>query len=312
VGLLGSWTFDEEEAFDFVEGRSIDPNPHAGPGLLGFGASAFLNKHAKTDKKQYYTITNLSFPLQEWTTAFWIFLLPDTSDAFVSILHQGNKLFPHLSVLLWPQTPRLRIKFGDTSLDTISTLTMGHWTQVTIMKGGGIGRIYINGLLDTQIILGKMPSIDTEGLVYLGGSMWHHSVYAYIDNLKFYSRALSPEETTAIASLGFPSLLAGSSLPSLGCNRCSLQRAMTVCGSKLGSHLCSIHELNSYALLVSRLLGWIRLYHTHRTGEPTVEIHVWNHEQGALLHQSQSSSTINTTKAFLASHVGYGLCCPDH
>jgi len=229
----------------------------------------------------------------------------------VSILHQGDKLFPHLSVLIWPQTPRLRIKFGDTSLDTISTLTMGHWTQVTIMKGGGIGRVYINGLLDTQIILGKIPSLDLEGHIYLGGNLWHHSVNAFIDNLKFYRRALTPEETMAIASAAFPTLLGGRSLPSLGCNRCSLQRAMTVCGSKLRFHLCSLHELNSYALVVSRLLGWVRLYHTHRTGEPPVEIHVWNHEQGALLHHSHSSKS-NTTDTFLMGQVGYGLCCPDH
>jgi len=214
--------------------------------------------------------------------------------------------------LLWPQTPRLRLKFGDTSLDTLSTLTMGRWTQVTVIKGGGLGRIYINGLLDSQIILGKMPSLDVEGSIYLSGTQWHHGVHAYLDNLGFYSRALSHEDNMAIASFAFPALLGGSSLPSLGCNRCSLQRAMTICGSKVGSHLCSIHELNAYGLLVSRLSGWVRLYHTHRTGEPTAEIHVWNHEEGSLLHHTPTDNQNTThTSLLFNGQVGYGLCCRD-
>jgi len=300
----------------------IEPIPKAAPGVLGFGSSAFLNRKrgnldAKQSQQQSYVLSPSSFSSLDWSVSLWIFLLPYPMDSFISVLHKGDKENPILSVLIWPSTPRIRVKFGTTSVDTISAITVGRWTQITIVKEGGIGSVYVNGLLDSQIILGKAHSHkDTAEELYLSGSPWHRGLHGYIDQLRLYNRALTADEARATASFAFPALLGGSALPSLACYRCSLQRAMTLCGARTGSHLCSIHELRSYALLVGRLLGWINLHHTNHPGEPPVYLNVWSHEEGALLHKlvNQENSTQTQTSSIPenSAHVGYGLCCPDH
>jgi len=253
----------------------------------------------------------------DWSVSLWIFLLPHPVDSFVSIVHKGDKSNPTLSILIWPSTPRIRARFGTTSVDTVSSLTFARWTQLTIVKEGGIGSVYLNGLLDTQIILGKDHAAkgDTAEEIYLSGSPWHGGIHGYIDQMRLYDRALTADETRATASFAFPALLGGSALPSLGCHRCSLQRAMSLCGSRAGSHLCSVHELRSYALLVSRLLGWINLHHANHPEEPTVYINVWSYEEGALLHKQPNQDNHTLTEPSLTGNgkqVGYGLCCPDH
>jgi len=292
-GLIKEWTFDEEEPKKLIT--------HHGPGLMGFGSSAYFDA-AKEDPHSDYIVVDHQ-PIsntRDWSVLLWIFLFPYKTDSFVAVLQKGDQSLPLLSILLWPSIPRLRIKLRKTAIDTISSLPIGRWTQLTIVKEGGIGSVYVNGLLDSQTILGTGHSMGVDsGEYYLSSTPWHHGIHGYLDQIRFYEHPLTEDQVRAVASFAFPSG-DGVSLPYLGCYRCSLQRALSVCGAKVGSHLCSRMELRSSVLLMARSLGWISLHHVNHPGEPDLEIEVWNHEEGIQLLSTFSNDNNNINQTQLA------------
>ena len=86
----------------------------------------------------------------------------------------------------------------------------------------------------------------------------------YIDEFKFYARALSSDEIAASAA---PAL--GGVEPNfveLGCMGCELSTASSTCA--INYHLCNSHDLYAGGYMVARAMGW-----------STSNSHVWTSEE---------------------------------
>lgn len=100
-----------------------------------------------------------AYEAAEFTVSFSVFLLPSTIDGWKSLIYKGNsaqEMTP--AIMLWPKDTRLHVrvsteKLQNEGLDSIGAIPLKKWTQITITYSGKLLQLYINGLLDSQVIL---------------------------------------------------------------------------------------------------------------------------------------------------------------
>ena len=93
------------------------------------------------------------------TISFWIFLLKDSTGSWRTILHKGNSardLTP--TIMLWPKERRLHVRLStdqnpNEGLDSKSIIPMRRWTHITVSFSLQLLHLYVNGILDNQVIL---------------------------------------------------------------------------------------------------------------------------------------------------------------
>ena len=165
--------------------------PESGSGLVFDGADDFLQLNTATTN--LYPVLNNAFTFTAWikpygttTTEAIIF----NSDAYeVGYTSTGN-------VFLREQ--------GGGSLQTTDTLPHYDWTQVAVSvkpgAGGDTARIYLDGILAAERLDLPDPGITAGTPIYLGGNAAANGIHAHLDEVKIWSRALSPGEIVFTAS----------------------------------------------------------------------------------------------------------------
>jgi len=189
--LVGFWTFDDMFASDTSGLRNFaNPPPSVGPAAGGRGYSAFFNG-TETSIIEHIP----AYESAEFTVSFAVFLLPSSIDGWKSLVYKGNsshEMTP--AIMLWPRDTRLHVrvsteKLQNEGLDSVGAIPLKKWTQITITYSGQLLQLYINGMLDSQVIL-QGNIIINKGPFYLGKDPYHAGAPCFIDNLKFYSGRL--------------------------------------------------------------------------------------------------------------------------
>jgi len=173
---------------------------------------------------------------------------------------------------------------GET-ITSHSKLTSMKWYHIAIVKNKKEIKLYINGILDQELVLKYTPEANQSNL-YLGGVPWLKDQCNYpflIDEVRYYNIAIEEDYIQAEAS---PIL--GNIQPSyikLGCINCHLKEAMNNC--KNDYHICTSVELHTGGYQIARNLGWLQ-WNTH----------IWTHS--AYKHMRKFDSL-----------KGLAICCSD-
>jgi hypothetical protein len=269
--------FDMEIWYSFDKGLPVDESGHknhlkdsedvlaplpAGPGILGRGASASF------DGRQLRKLaSNSRLETGSLTVCVWVYMLEDSTGSWRTIFSKGSgpdELNPAL--LLYPDERRLHARLSPHAaenenshgvLDSTGLLPLRRWTHLALTSTGGVMRLYINGQLDGEAIVGvteQVPSLaGNNAALYIGRDPWRSGVKGYLDDFRWYNRVLIPAE---IRSLTFPSLTGiGADFVHLGCKSCTFPEAVGQC--KGDSHLCSLQELFAGGFHTARVMGWL-------------------------------------------------------
>ena len=121
-----------------------------------------------------------------------------------------------------------------------SFVPMHRWTHVAAVAEGHSLRLYLNGLLDSEnVTVGTI--VHNNGPFFLGGDPWRPSggFDGFIDEFKFYGRALTTDEIQATA--GFALGGVEPAFIELGCMGCTADAAAATCA--INYHLCNVHDL---------------------------------------------------------------------
>lgn len=95
----------------------------------------------------------------ELTISFWVFLLKANQDGWRTLMYKGSnsqEMTP--TILLWPSDTRLHVRVStdkawNDGLDSVGAIPLRKWTQVTVSYSNQLLQLYLDGLLDTQVIL---------------------------------------------------------------------------------------------------------------------------------------------------------------
>lgn len=88
-----------------------------------------------------------------------IYLLEDSTGQWRSILRKAEtnqQMTP--TILLWPKERRLHIRVStelsaNEGLDSKAVIPLRRWTYLCMIFTNQVVRLYVNGILDTEVIL---------------------------------------------------------------------------------------------------------------------------------------------------------------
>jgi hypothetical protein len=229
----------------------------AGPGIMGLGGSAAF------DGRAYRVAGDAAEALTSpasFTVAFWIYLLEDSVGSWRTVFNKAagpDHLLPAL--LLLPNERRLHVHAAvpggvKRGLDATGVLPLRRWTHVAVVSTGSVVRLYVNGLQDCEAIM-EVPLEHSTGQLFIGRDPWRAGTKCYLDDFRWYSRALPQKE---IKALTVPLLtgLAPDNLR-LGCPACTFAEAARSCALTRGFHVCSEQELTLGGFHAARAAGWL-------------------------------------------------------
>ena len=299
-GLIGFWTFDEIKPLDNSGNqnhalRTVPP----GPSFSGLGSSALFSSGNYLEvpfDKQFYA--------NDFSITFWLFLVQDyysskEGNINCPLIQRGNddlyaKNFQRSpGIYLDRKLKNLKVYIKTTDpenaegelLVSNAKIANQRWLHITVTKSLNKIKLYVNGILDSQILLKNDMEINQSNL-YIGNVPWLKEQCNFpflIDELRYYDSFLPEYFIQAEAS---PAL--GGIEPSLimfGCKTCTLREASNSCVD--GYHVCTSIELHTGGYQVARAMGWLD-WNTH----------IWSY--GAIKNSGDFSNL-----------KGLSLCCMD-
>jgi len=281
--LALSLTFDDAKGHDYSGRDNHLATPHVpGPAQYGHGNSAFLDGNTGLKIKN-----GNGFGARAATISFWIFLLEDSKGAWRSILAKGSSMSDHTpEIMLWPKERRIHARVStdmniNEGLDSVTKLKLKRWTHVAYMYEGKLLSLFINGVKDSEVILKGTP-LANNGTISIGKDTHHAGTKCFMDDFKWYSRALDDKDIRMMADGSLPAV--GPQFVQLGCRSCDFETAQTSCTE--GYHICTTRELYASAFKVASGMGWLEVNNA-----------VWSR---------------NTTTASPKTDKRLGLCCTDN
>jgi len=230
----------------------------AGPGANGHGASAAF------DGRDYRTLRKTeALDTPAFTVMLWLFVRQDSVGSWRTIFSRGSEVGELLpALLLWPDERRLHVRVSPKAdaglgarLDSRGTLPLRRWTHVAIVCTGSVLRLYLNGVEDGNVVIEAPPAAHEGSILYLGRDPWRAGTKSFVDDFRWYSRAVATDEIRAMLYPGLTGT-AAADLVTLACTSCRFPEAAQKCSSRQ-RHLCSMQELFSGALHSARATGWL-------------------------------------------------------
>lgn len=178
-----------------------------------------------------------------------------------------------------------------------SFVPLKRWTHLAAVAEGHSLRLYINGLLDSENTTSGRTVVN-KGPIYVGNDPWRPSggMAGYIDEFKYYARAMTTDEIQAEAGQALGGV--EPSFVELGCLGCSLDNAVATC--RRGYHLCNTRDIYSSAYMVARAMGWA-----------TSNSKIWTAEE-SVGNVNASLTGLTSLAAVTGTGLsGLGLCCAD-
>jgi len=202
------------------------------------------------------------FASTQFCVTLWLYLLGDSTGQWRSLLHKGSKDQERTPTLfLEPYTRGLEFFVSTDNVNQPSGerlwsntfIPLRRWTHIAACAQDRNLRLFINGLLDAENTTIGTPLLN-QGSIFVGNDPWRTSggVNSYVDELRYYSRALTIDEIQAQVQ----SALGGceASYVELGCLGCSINSCAPSC--RRGYHMCTQRNLSGGAYLVARGMGW--------------------------------------------------------
>ena len=269
-GMLGYWNFDEIKPLDSSGNRNHGiGNLKPGPGIGGIGSSVQLTNG------EYIEIPyNKDFNTNNFSITFWIFLIQDFFSSgkgirFCPLVQRGkgensdNKNQKVTTLYLDIKENNLQINITTTeeeSLTSNSKLSFQRWTHISIINQNKKLKLYVNGILDSEINLKDNPT-QVESALYIGNLPWLKDQCDYpflLDEYRYYNIAIDEYKIQSEAS---PAL--GGIEPNfikLGCFDCTIEKASKVCPENY--RICTSIELHVGGYQIARSLGLLS-WNTH-------------------------------------------------
>eukprot|EP00299_Pterocystis_sp_00344_P016822 c8439_g1_i1.p1 GENE.c8439_g1_i1~~c8439_g1_i1.p1 ORF type:complete len:544 (+),score=152.35 c8439_g1_i1:39-1670(+) len=267
--LVGHWTFDDMLSMDHSgNGNHPAESFRAGNGRNGRGASASLNATGMFSIPHSPLMKS-----RDLTVSLWLYLQSDSNKQWRTLLHKGSKDVERTpTLMLEPDIRGLEFLVSTTDKSqpagervwSSSVVPLRQWTHIAAVIDGRAMRLYVNGILDSEnITIGDI--VTNEGPIYLGNDPWRKdgSTGCLVDDLRYYSRALSNEEISVEAGLTESGGVAAGSVI-LACSDCSLDMCIASCkrwktpgiGASTRYQMCSQRDMVSGAYLAIRSRGW--------------------------------------------------------
>lgn len=256
--LVGHWTFDDMVGHDSSGlGNGMKPAPQVGPARGGIGYSAYFNG------TNYGSVNHIGeFESSDMTVTFWMFLLQDSTGMFRYILQKGDSRQFTPTLTLWDKNNKLHLKVttedGITeSLDSTAVIQMQRWTHISIVIQGKLLQMYVNGIMDSQLIASSGISFNRMPL-FVGRGQAHSGTPCFIDELRIHRSALHEHAIQAFADGALGPV--GPTFARLGCHNCTQEAAGQACSVFTmhgGYELCSERDMLGGALGVARAQGWL-------------------------------------------------------
>ena len=301
-GLVARLSFEDAHGLDTsgMHNHAAKP-PNFGPGVGGAGHSA---RYVGTDFTELRHHASYAEAGATFTVSMWLYLRADSTGDWRTVLHKGGRDEERTPTLFLEPLTR-GIEFFVSTTDAKQTVgerlwsnsfvPLHRWTHLAAVAEGHSLRLYLNGLLDSEnTTVGSI--VHNTGPFFIGGDPWRPSggFDGFIDEFKFFSRALTTDEIQADASPGLGGV--EPSFVELGCMGCGVEAAHATCRSTY--HLCNRRDLYSGGYMVARSMGWA-----------TSSSHVWSAEEadvGGDLNASWSGTSAGMVR------TGLGLCCADN
>lgn len=251
--------------------------------------------------------TSAHFDGPDFAYTLWVLLKRPDADApaggSCTLVRKGGDkagaagASPHIAV---DAENRLSVSLATTSaaeaLTSLARLRFETWYHVAVVRLGAARhvRLYVNGMLDTELVTDGYTEANTHPLV-LGSDSPTCGLTFYLDEVRAYGRAVSADEVGAEAAWALGGVEAA--YVRLGCTSCTLDQAMASCPESY--HVCTALELHTEAYRVAKSVGWI--------GKG---VHVWTHATEANA-AAQSQSGVGPGGTLITDTLGLGLCCSD-
>jgi hypothetical protein len=300
--LLAHFTFDDSHGLDTSGFHNHATHaPSFGPGVGGHGHAA---RYAGTDYTEIGHDASYAEAGSSFTVEMWMFLRQDSTGDWRSVVHKGGRDEERTpTIFLEPLTRGIEFFVSTTDqaqpmgerLWSNSFVPLHRWTHVAAVAEGHSLRLYLNGLLDSEnVTVGSI--VHNNGPFFLGGDPWRPSggFDGFIDEFKFYGRALTTDEIQAAAGFALGGVEAA--FVELGCMGCAAEAAAATCA--INYHLCNTHDLYAGGYSVARAMGWA-----------TSNSHVWTSEEATSLSAANTSWSGAAPGAITS---GLGLCCRDN
>ncbi|MBA3845506.1 MAG: hypothetical protein H0X45_02550 [Planctomycetes bacterium] len=209
-GLVGWWPMDDglgSTASDVSGNGRRAPNHGLVadatwiPGVLGNALSFDGVDDTLTIPNQPYL--EIGRDGADFTVAFWMMLRAGPTGAWRSLFHKGASEYERtLALWMQPGSDRIHYRVSTTASwneggDSQGTLIINSWTHVACVKAGRTLRLYLDGVLDSEVALAG-DTVGNSGPIYVGKDPWYPGVDTAIDQLKIYARALADEEIGAL------------------------------------------------------------------------------------------------------------------
>merc|ERR1711865_950649 len=173
---------------------------------------------------------------------------------------KGNSMSDHTpEIMLWPKERRIHARVStdmniNEGLDSVTKLKLKRWTHVAYMYEGKLLSLFINGVKDSEVILKGTP-LANNGTISIGKDTHHAGTKCFMDDFKWYSRALDDKDIRMMADGSLPAV--GPQFVQLGCRSCDFETAQTSCTE--GYHICTTRELYASAFKVASGMGWLEV-----------------------------------------------------
>ena len=153
----------------------------------------------------------------DFSLAMWVKLEQGYTGYYRSIFHKGNSSSARTpSLFLRPDSDRIHFRVSTTGDwnqggDTVGALPLHTWTHVAVAKSGLHLRLYLDGVLDSDVLLPPSVIHNTDS-IYFGDDPWMPPFSGFLDEIQLFARALSPAEIGTLA-LGLPTDTDGDGVP---------------------------------------------------------------------------------------------------
>jgi hypothetical protein len=206
--LVLYWSFDDSDgAFADLAGRDFTGMPKGGvkrtPGRLG-GAAEFDGTSGVVEAKDAPELRLVG----DMTIAFWVRKSGEAQD-WARMVGKGDEKRRNYGVWESPKDDK-RVLWQIYSengqglnLTSNGSLEVGRWHHVAVTRRGQAGAIHLDGRKDVESAGEGTPWTSDDPLTVgfgIGGGHVHFP--GAIDDLRIYSRALTPEEISALYDAG--------------------------------------------------------------------------------------------------------------
>lgn len=191
--MTNYWPIVNSSTVDLVAGANLDSyKPSFVPDRNGETNSAF----STYDSLSYFWAPRGNyFSSPSFTITLWI--NPYETTNWVRVFDFGNGLQLHNFFISFQSTPKFTITHFQSSFFAVNRISNNSWYHIGLTYSNQSGfSFYINGILTSTFTINMTNFNQTRWVNYFGQSNWPDIpiIYAYFDEIKFFSKALSTKE----------------------------------------------------------------------------------------------------------------------